>query len=47
MPNLVFAIFNLGAMEMLILGVVFLAALGVAVAIFIGLGSKNRDDADD
>jgi hypothetical protein len=45
MTNLPFAFFNLGAQELIILGLLGVVGIGVAVAIVIAMASsKNRDD---
>jgi hypothetical protein len=52
MANLPFAVFNLGAQELIILLVLAVVGLGVvgaivAAAVFAGRGSRSEDDRND
>jgi hypothetical protein len=47
MMNVPFAFLNLGAMELIILGLLATVGVGVAIVILIVNSGKNKDDGDD
>ena len=47
MTSLPFAYFNLGAQEILILGIIPVVGLVVAIVLYFAMSSKSKDERED